>query len=118
MATKTTKKPVTNHSPVPATEVMTLAEAAAFLRVSEDGLKADAAAGRVPGRHVAGEWRFVKETLLAWLSQPEPRPARMSSDLVEHLKRTGQPWTPDAQREAEAFISSMRSARKAGAVGG
>ncbi len=54
--------------PTPTSEVLTLAEAAAFLRVPEEGLRADAVAGRVPGRQVTGEWRFVKATLLAWLS--------------------------------------------------
>lgn len=50
------------------TEVMTLAEAAAFLRVPESGLRADADAGRLPGRLIAGEWRFVKGALLNWLA--------------------------------------------------
>jgi hypothetical protein len=47
---------------------MTLAEAAAFLRVPESGLREDADAGRLPGRLVAGEWRFVKGALLNWLA--------------------------------------------------
>ena len=49
-------------------EVMTLAEAAAFLRVPEVGLREDADAGRLPGRLIAGEWRFVKGALLNWLA--------------------------------------------------
>ncbi len=63
-------KPTANGVPAPTGEILTLAEAAAFLRVPEEGLRADAVAGRVPGRQVAGEWRFVKATLLAWLSTP------------------------------------------------
>jgi excisionase family DNA binding protein len=56
-----------------------LAEAAALLRVSEDGLSSDADAGRIPGRLVGNEWRFVRSALIAWLSQPEPRKKSMLS---------------------------------------
>src|SRR5687767_490294 len=62
----TTAASVANGDTVP--EVLTLAEAAALLRVSEDGLKGDADAGKLPGRFVAGEWRFSKTALLAWLA--------------------------------------------------
>lgn len=51
-----------------ADEVLTLGEAAAFLRVPEEGLKQDADSGCLPGRLVAGQWRFVKQALLEWLS--------------------------------------------------
>ena len=74
MASKMIKKPkpALNGKPLAIVgEVMTLAEAAVFLRVPEDGLKADAASGRVPGRLIAGEWRFTKATLLAWFNEPE-----------------------------------------------
>ena len=122
MATRTTKKPKTPEpNAIPPTgEVLTLAEAAAFLRVSESGLKADAAAGRVPGRVVAGEWRFVKPTLLAWLSQPEARPVPCptGAELVEHIRRTGVPWGPESEREAEAFIAANEASRKARPAGG
>ncbi len=65
---KPKSKPAANGPPTPAGDVLTLAEAAAFLRVPEDGLRKDADAGRVPGRLIAGEWRFAKGALLAWLS--------------------------------------------------
>lgn len=58
-------------------EVLTLADAAAYLQVGEDGLAADAAAGRLPAGHVAGEWRFSRRALLDWLAQYHPaRPIR------------------------------------------
>jgi excisionase family DNA binding protein len=49
-------------------EVLTLAQAAELLQVSEDGLAAMAEAGELPGRRVAGEWRFSHAALLAWLA--------------------------------------------------
>lgn len=74
MATKQKPKPkpeTNGAAERPEPEVLTLGEAAAFLRVSEDGLRLDAEAGRVPTRRVAGEWRFMRAALRDWLSQPE-----------------------------------------------
>ena len=53
-------------------EVLTLAEAATYLRVSEAGLRADADAGLLPGHLIGGEWRFTKEGILRWLSAAAP----------------------------------------------
>jgi len=65
----TTKKPPAEANGVAMEDsgVMTLAEAAAFLRVSDEGLRNDAESGHVPARKMAGKWRFVKSTLLQWL---------------------------------------------------
>lgn len=49
-------------------QVLTLAEAAEFLRVDQDFLGEAAAHGEVPGRVVAGEWRFFRGALTAWLA--------------------------------------------------
>ena len=75
-----------------AAGVLTLAEAAELLRVSEDGLRADAVADRVPGRLVAGEWRFWRDSLLAWLGGPSvfPRtshPLQVSSETDEEFEK-------------------------------
>jgi excisionase family DNA binding protein len=52
----------------PAGEVLALEEAAELLRVEGDVLERLAAAGEVPGRKLAGEWRFSRDALLAWLA--------------------------------------------------
>jgi hypothetical protein len=68
MTTKTSKPQSSKKTesngkpPLSGGEILTLAEAAGFLRVSEDGLKADVVGGKVPGRLVAGEWRFWGES--------------------------------------------------------
>ncbi|AMV30253.1 hypothetical protein VT84_38025 [Gemmata sp. SH-PL17] len=129
MSTRTSKKPKppaiksapdVNGAVAVTSEVMTLAEAAMWLRVSESGLKADTIAGRVPARFVAGEWRFNKAALVAWLSQPElpsNRP-KTGAELVERIReinqRSGFKETPE---EAEAFIAKMYAARKADSAG-
>ncbi len=68
-------QPASSGPRADAHEVLTLEEAAALLRVDQADL--DAAAGRseVPGRQIAGTWRFSRAALLRWL-QPdklEPR---------------------------------------------
>ena len=76
----------------PTGEVLTLAEAAAFLRVEAEELRRAADAGRVPGRAIGAEWRFVKATLVEWLSQPETRsgPARTNRELADHRPHPGE----------------------------
>ena len=83
-ARKTTGKPKGSKRPAkakPSVEangtlspsgVMTLGDAAVFLRVAEDAVLRLAEAGTLPGRKVAGEWRFLETKLRDWLSQPEP----------------------------------------------
>ena len=46
-----------------APEVLTLAEAANFLRVSEDDVLRLAAPQILPGRQIGSEWRFLKSAL-------------------------------------------------------
>ncbi len=48
-------------------EVLTLAEAAAFLRVEEEALLTLAKDRAVPAQQIGGEWRFLKDALGDWL---------------------------------------------------
>ena len=48
-------------------DVLTLEEAAAMLRVTVAELERAAERGEVPGRRIAGAWRFGKAALLEWL---------------------------------------------------
>ena len=52
-------------------EVLTLERAAALLQVPEDALAELAEKGEVPGRRIAGEWRFSRAALLDWLAAGE-----------------------------------------------
>ncbi len=49
-------------------DVMTVAEVAAWLQVDEAAVTELAEAGELPGRNVAGRWRFAREAVLAWLA--------------------------------------------------
>ena len=48
-------------------DVLTVDEAARYLRVSKDVLKRLAAQGKIPGRKIDRHWRFLKAGLDDWL---------------------------------------------------
>lgn len=52
-------------------EVLTLEDLAGFLRLPEQALETLARDGDLPGRRVAGEWRFARSAVLRWLSRSE-----------------------------------------------
>src|SRR5262245_45815856 len=56
----------------PVGEVLTLPEAAAYLRLPEQEVIAAATSQGLPGRLVSGEWRFLKAALQQWLSVSQP----------------------------------------------
>ena len=54
-------------------EVLTLEEAADFLRVSVETAEELAAQGTIPGRRISDEWRFLRSALEEWLCRPNYR---------------------------------------------
>ena len=52
-------------------EVLTLAEAADYLRVSTDETLRLVSEQGLPGRRTSEDWRFLKNALQEWLKQPE-----------------------------------------------
>ena len=56
--------------------VLTLREAASYLRVSQSSLEKMADEGEVPGMSVDGKWRFTRQALEDWLySNPRKKEA-------------------------------------------
>jgi hypothetical protein len=53
-------------------EVLTLAEAAAYLRLAESEVVGLAHTQGLPGRYITGEWRFLKAALQHWLATGSP----------------------------------------------
>jgi excisionase family DNA binding protein len=53
----------------PPSEVLSLDEAAALLRVSADDVRALAEAGEIPARRIGAEWRLNRTAVLAWLGE-------------------------------------------------
>ena len=48
-------------------DVLSVEEAAAFLKVAPATVRREARAGQLPGRHVGKEWRFSRSALIDWL---------------------------------------------------
>ena len=79
MATSaTSSKPVRGKKPTAApsvshatAEVLTLAEAADYLRVSTAETLVLVSEQGLPGRRTSDDWRFLKNALQEWLKQPE-----------------------------------------------
>ena len=54
-------------------EILTLAEAARYLRLSQEAVKKQAQRGHIPGRQVGKHWRFLKAALEDWLRRPSSK---------------------------------------------
>jgi excisionase family DNA binding protein len=63
---------IATATPIPAEpgEVLTLAEAAAYLRVPEADVVRMVTTQGLPGRKICEEWRFLKPALQEWLKTP------------------------------------------------
>jgi excisionase family DNA binding protein len=70
--------PVSHVQPPPASvngpsgEVLTLAEAAAYLRLPEAEVVSLVHSQGLPGRYTSGEWRFLKAAIQHWLATASP----------------------------------------------
>ena len=62
--------PVGRHSftPVHELEVLTLEQLATLLEVGIGDARGLAEAGELPGRNIAGQWRFSRRAVMAWLA--------------------------------------------------
>ena len=115
--TKTKPKTATNKptvSPVSdeaATTVLTLAEAAAYLRLSEPEVVRLVHYQGLPGRSTGTEWRFLKAAIQDWLRSPPAPSAQeailsrignwkddpyLDDELKEIYRQRGRPMTGDA----------------------
>jgi excisionase family DNA binding protein len=116
---RTRKKPEAQSATLPpaaangsASEVFTLAEAAAYLRIAEADVLRMIQEQALPARQVGAEWRFFKTAIQQWLSSGSPpvpsnKEAWMAfvgkwkddpylEDMVEEIyRRRGRPITED-----------------------
>jgi excisionase family DNA binding protein len=66
--------------------VLTLAEAAAYLRVPEAELERVAGTQGLPGRQIGSEWRFSRAAIQDWLRRPS---------MKERLLQLAGSWKDD-----------------------
>jgi excisionase family DNA binding protein len=106
---RTKTKPTANATPQgPAgSEVLTLAEAAAYLRVPEADVLQIVSTQGLPGRKIGKEWRFLKFALQRWLGTAPGKRGLLSQlgaakddpyleeMLKEIYKRRGRPETEE-----------------------
>ena len=98
-AKKSTKRSGDKNGQHVATEVLTLAEAAAYLRVTEADVLIAATTQGLPGQKVGGEWRFSQSSLQAWLSTPRPMTGK-EAFLAIAGKFKDDPYLEEICREA------------------
>ncbi len=67
------RRPAPDSPPAVTLEVLTLAEAAAYLRVAEADVVDLATKHGLPGRKIRDQWRFHKKGLVDWLLRPSPK---------------------------------------------
>jgi excisionase family DNA binding protein len=65
--------------------VLTLAEAAAYLRLLEVDVIELVHSQDLPGRLAGGQWRFLRSAIQEWLSQPPPKYSKEAQRSVAGL---------------------------------
>lgn len=67
-------KPIPAAAKETTQEILTLSEAAAYLRLPETDVLRLVAEQALPGRRLANEWRFLKTAIQDWLrTGPQPK---------------------------------------------
>ena len=112
MSAKT--KPAANgKAATPPPDVLTPAQAAAFLQVTEEVVIREAEGGRLPGRKLGADWRFSRLAITDWLAGPtEPTP----KSVREGILALAGVWKDDPT--VDPMIEEIYRQRKANPVGG
>lgn len=115
-AKKPTKKPASKRpSTAPSRngtygEILTLAEAAAYLRVAEKDLQAIVEQRSLPAQRVGDDWRLTKEAIHRWLNRDYPRYSKEAQLAVAGIMKDD----PTFEAEMEEIVRR----RKDDPVGG
>jgi excisionase family DNA binding protein len=99
--------PAPNNGPVQA-DVLTLPEAAAYLRLPQEDVLRLVHEQALPARRLANEWRFLRAAIQQWLSTPPPKGSKeaqlavagawkddpyLEEELKEIYRQRGRPMT-------------------------
>ncbi len=67
----------------PSSELLTLPEAAAYLRLPEAEVVRSVQSQGLPGRCIAGEWRFLKSAIQHWLASVSPTWEMRKAEILD-----------------------------------
>jgi excisionase family DNA binding protein len=110
-------------------EVLTLPEAAAYLRSTEEVLRRMAEQRSIPARQVGGEWRFLKAALEDWLRGPPPPQRGLNEAFlaqagtwkddptIEDMLRDAYRARGRSERDIEELVREVRRAREMAVAG-
>ena len=67
-------------------DVLTLDEAARYLRIPQETIERQAARGQIPGRRIEDTWRFLRSAIDQWLSAQDSRTIllQQAGTLADH----------------------------------
>lgn len=92
-------------------------EAAQFLGITEEVLAQEVESGRVPGRKLGGEWRFLRLALIDWLHNVgEVGSLPKSKSSKERMLAAAGIWKDDPT--VDAMMEEIYRERKRHPVGG
>ena len=93
--------------------VFTAADAAQFLRIAESVVIAEAEAGRLPGRKLGNEWRFLEFALAEWLRIGQPSKTEPTSKSSKDRMLAAFGAWKDFGEDPEATIAELKRTRRA-----
>lgn len=96
-----------------ATEVLTLEELAALLKISETTAYALVRTGELPGRKVGREWRFLRSRVLDWLAQAGQEETGMEHGVVQRDELGGEFKVEDGREYVAMWLPISRAEKAA-----
>jgi excisionase family DNA binding protein len=86
--------------------VLTLDELADYLKLPAATLEQQADRGHLPGRKIAGEWRFLQAAIDDWLRQPDDNrplfPRHAAAPPIMPIAPSDNPWAEVASLDKDA----------------
>ena len=117
MATEPTTVATVNGAAISPLDVLTLAQAAAYLQVDEAVVIHEAEAGRLPGQKLGGQWRFLRLAIADWLrSGEQPKPEMKQQSWKDRIREIIGAWKDDPT--VDPMIEEIYRERKRHPVGG
>jgi excisionase family DNA binding protein len=113
-----TTEPTTNGvaaHPPSELDVLTPGQAASYLQVREEVVVHEAESGRIPGRKIGGEWRFLRLAIAEWLKATVREDAQAPLSSKERMLALAGMWSDDPT--VDSLMAEIAARRKSNRVG-